>query len=305
MADNGAPTPRHALGPHVVGTRVVVRRLLPGETGPTGGPAMTDVLGVCESWADGVAAVRREDGSVVAIPTRDIVSGKPVPPRPSVRMRVSPRDAEAHARPLWPRVERTPLGGWELRTDPAPVDRLRKRANSCLALGEPGLPFAEAEARIREFYAARDRTPLAQVEAGSSEEDAFAAAGWRRLPYGEAELRLAALTTVRRSLPRGSDPEAEVAEDGPRVVATIGDWALGHAALDDDWLGVHEMATDPGHRRQGLARRVLAALAEWGAEQGASTLWLHVETDNAPALALYGSLGLRSHHTCRYYAAPD
>ncbi len=46
---------RHTLGPHVVGQRVVVRRVLPGETGPSGGPALTDVLGVCESWSAGVA----------------------------------------------------------------------------------------------------------------------------------------------------------------------------------------------------------------------------------------------------------
>jgi hypothetical protein len=71
------------LGPAQVGSRVVVRRILRGEVGPTGGPAFTDVLGVMESWADGVTTVRRADGSVVSIRTADIVSGKPVPPRPS------------------------------------------------------------------------------------------------------------------------------------------------------------------------------------------------------------------------------
>src|SRR6476659_7593329 len=203
MEREDAPTGRHALGPHVVGMRVVVRRVLPGETGPSGGPAMPDVLGVCEAWGDGVATLRRDDGTVVEIATRDIVSGKPVPPRPSARMRVTPREAEGHAAPLWPQVERVALGDWELRTDPHPVDRLRKRANSCLAMGDPGLPFEDADRQIRAFYTARDRPPLAQVEAGSAEEAAFVAAGWRLLPYGEAELLLAALTTVRRALPRG------------------------------------------------------------------------------------------------------
>jgi hypothetical protein len=46
---------------------------------------MTDVLGVCESWGDGRCVVRREDGSTVEIATADIVSGKPVPPRPPRR----------------------------------------------------------------------------------------------------------------------------------------------------------------------------------------------------------------------------
>ena len=71
----------------MVGRRVVVRRLLRGETGPTGGPAMTDVLGTCEAWADGVVRVRREDGTLAEIPIADIVSGKPVPPRPPRRPR--------------------------------------------------------------------------------------------------------------------------------------------------------------------------------------------------------------------------
>jgi hypothetical protein len=48
---------------------------------------MTDVLGTCESWEHGVVRVRREDGTVVEIATADIVSGKPVPPRPVRRPR--------------------------------------------------------------------------------------------------------------------------------------------------------------------------------------------------------------------------
>ncbi len=229
MEREGAPTGRHALGPHVVGMRVVVRRVLPGETGPTGGPAMTDVLGVCEAWGDGVATLRRDDGTVVEIATRDIVSGKPVPPRPSARMRVTPREAEGHAAPLWPQVERVALGEWELRTDPAPVDRLRKRANSCLAMGEPDRPFDAAAEAIRSFYATRDREALVQVLVTSAEEEAFRAAGWRLVVPGEAELRLASLATTRRGLPRGDD--AELTEDGPRVRAVVGH-SRGDAALD-------------------------------------------------------------------------
>jgi N-acetylglutamate synthase len=177
MEREDAPTGRHALGPHVVGMRVVVRRVLPGKTGPSGGPAMTDVLGVCEAWGDGVATLRRDDGTVVEIATRDIVSGKPVPQRPSARMRVTPREAEGHAAPLWPQVERVALGEWELRTDPAPVDRLRKRANSCLAMGEPDRLFDAAAEAIRSFYATRGREALVQVLVASAEEEAFRAAG--------------------------------------------------------------------------------------------------------------------------------
>ena len=68
-----------------MGHRVVVRRLLPGETGPTGGPALTDATGICESWTDGVVTLRREDGTLLEIRTDDIVAGKQIPPRPPRR----------------------------------------------------------------------------------------------------------------------------------------------------------------------------------------------------------------------------
>ncbi len=50
--------------------------------------------------------------------------------------------------------------------------------------------------------------------------------------------------------------------------------------------------------------RALAGLLDWGASQGATTVWLHVETDNHAALALYGRLGLSAHHELRYLRAP-
>jgi len=77
----------HRLGPDVVGRRVVVRRLVPGEIGPTGGPAFTDVLGVCEAWGEASIVVRPDSGDPVTIPLELIVSGKPVPPRRSPRPR--------------------------------------------------------------------------------------------------------------------------------------------------------------------------------------------------------------------------
>ena len=272
------------------GMRVVVRRVLPGETGPTGGPAMTDVLGVCESWGDGVATLRRDDGTVVEIATRDIVSGKPVPPRPSARMRVTPREAEGHAAPLWPQVERVALGEWELRTDPAPVDRLRKRANSCLAMGEPDRPFDAAAEAIRSFYASATgrRSPRCSWARPRRRRSSRPAGGWWSRARPSSGWR-----AWRR--PGAGSAEADDAEalSSPRTVRGCGPWS-GHATRGRRarrcWLGVHGMVTDPSYRRQGLARRVLAALAEWGAEQGATTLWLHVETDNAPAdRALRGS----------------
>jgi ribosomal protein S18 acetylase RimI-like enzyme len=267
---------------------------------------MTDVLGVCTSWRDGVCTVQPEAGAAVAIPLADIVTGKPVPPRASVRQRVPARDAERHSLPMWPQVERAALGEWELRTDPAPVGRLLKRANSCLAFGDPGLPVEEAAAAVRSFYAARGRDALVQVERDSIVDAAFADLGWQAVPGGEAHFMLTSLAHASRLA--GDDLDVDMEEDGPRlrVVRRVdgAEVGSGRAALDGDWLGVHDLEVVPAHRGQRHATAMMAALLEWGAEQGASTVWLHVETDNDAALALYAGLGFRIHHTDRYRVAP-
>lgn len=304
MENEGRPheTGQHLLGPHVVGQRVVIRRVVPGERGPTGGPAMTDLLGECIGWADGVATVRPESGPAVDIPISDIVSGKPVPPRPSIRQRVSVAEAEAHTAGLFPDVETAPVGAWTLRCQPAPQSRLRRRANSCLAVVDPGLPPATAADQVQAFYAARSRTPYLHVEADSDVEVALLDLGWTAVPTGDAEFMLASLARVRRHLAR--DADAELTISGDRATAAIGDGCdpLGEAqaVLDGDWLGMHDLAVDPGHRRRGHATNLVAAILEWGAEQGATNVWLHVETDNDAARALYEGLGFLPHHRMRY-----
>jgi hypothetical protein len=75
------------LGPHCVGRRVVVRRVVAGRTGPSGGPELTDVLGVMESWDGLTTSVRTASGELVTIAIADIVAGKPVPPPPASRRR--------------------------------------------------------------------------------------------------------------------------------------------------------------------------------------------------------------------------
>ncbi|GAA2155507.1 hypothetical protein GCM10009844_42690 [Nocardioides koreensis] len=294
----------------MVGVRVVVRRVLPGETGPSGGPAMTDVLGICTAWGEGPSGegycvIAPETGDPVEIRLADIVSGKPVPPRPSVRHRVSTRAAEQHTINLWPRLETEPLGEWVLRHDPAPVGRLRKRASSCLAIGDPGVDLAEATDRVRTFYEARDRRVLAQVEHGSEVDDALVAAGWAPVPDGDAHFLIASLARALRSArAAGTGDEPRLTEDDDHALVELGDVAAGRATLDGDWLGLHSLTVEESHRRRGLGTTVLAALLDWGAERGATTAWLHVEVDNAPALAMYERLGFRVHHTCRYLT-PD
>jgi N-acetylglutamate synthase len=68
-----------------VGHRVVVRRVLPGERGPSGGPAYADVVGELLSFDDTHLRVRRRDGETVQVARADVVAGKRVPPAPPPR----------------------------------------------------------------------------------------------------------------------------------------------------------------------------------------------------------------------------
>lgn len=284
----------------------MVRRLVHGQTGPTGGPAFTDLLGICTAWGPTSMTVAPAGAAPMEILLADIVSGKPVPPRPSHLMRVSARDAELHTLVLWPGLETEPLGEWVLRTDPAPTGRLLKRANSCLALGSPGRPLATAVADVLAFYAARDRAPMMQVEAGAEVEAALLADGWAPLGRGEASFQAAPLSKLHRLLRATATPVTpDVVTGDDTVTVTLPDAdeariAAGTAVLDGEWLAVHGLTVDERHRRRGLATAVMAELVEWGAEQGARTVWLHVETDNAPGMALYDRLGFSEHHVVRY-----
>jgi N-acetylglutamate synthase len=283
------------LGPHVVGQRVVVRRVLRGETGPSGGPALTDLLGTCVSWADGTCVVQPETGPAVAIALADIVSGKPVPPRPSPRHRVTPAEAQRRALALFPDVSTEPLGDWLLRHSPGSPAR---RANSVLAMGPSGV--ADGYDRAVGFYSARTGRPIAAVLPDSAEDALFRGHGWVA-ESNEADT-LFQLASVSGAL-RGLDvPEATYDGDGDLVTIRIGDRASGVAAYADDWVGFRGIQVAPEHRRQGLGLAIMAALLEWGAERGATTAYLQVLGDNAPALALYERLGFVTHHAYRYLA---
>jgi ribosomal protein S18 acetylase RimI-like enzyme len=144
---------------------------------------------------------------------------------------------------------------------------------------------------------------MVQVETGSDVERWFADAGWSVVPGGDSHFLIGSLSRSRRLLSGRAAAEATLVVDGDRARASVDDLAHGQAGLDGDWLGLHGLYVDPDARRQGLATAVLAALLEWGAEHGATTVWLHVETDNAPAIALYESVGLTVHHGCRYLAS--
>ncbi len=329
-----APT---SLGPACVGLRVVVRHLLPGETGPSGGPRMTDVLGVMESWGAGLTRIRTE-GGVVEVALDTIVSGKPVPPKPSVRLREPLATMERRATQDWPPEESEPLGEWLLRA----AGGYSRRANSALALGDPGLPPAQALRRVEGWYAERGLPALVQTVPTEPVAEQVAAEGWT--PFSDDVLfQVSGVAAVLRTLEEHAPGAAEVADrvafddavdgtwwvadhdppfsshvravlTGPAEVALARLEAGGevvargrgvlNAAGSDVRLGLSTLWTRPDLRGRGLGSGVLRALLEWAAEGGATSAYLQVEVGNTRAVELYERLGFLTHHTYRYLRSP-
>ena len=79
--------------------------------------------------------------------------------------------------------------------------------------------------------------------------------------------------------------------DEEKIVAT------GLGILDRDYIGVYAINVDAGHRRRGLARKIVETLLEEGKKAGARRAYLQVVADNDPAIRLYEDLGFSPAYT--------
>lgn len=194
-----------------VGKRVSIRRLVKAEDDAR---RFTDTVGVLTSWSGGVLKITRRDGETVRIAETSLVAGKVVPPAPARRRGPSAhwRELDRVAARAWPPVVSERLGDWELRW----AGGFTRRANSVLALGDPGIPLDEALRQVVAWYAERGLPAYIQLSTGAEgtqEQLAaeLAARGWTR--EVSAQLRTAALAAVAdraesaiRQAPGGGTP---------------------------------------------------------------------------------------------------
>lgn len=76
--------------------------------------------------------------------------------------------------------------------------------------------------------------------------------------------------------------------------------AVARGASSQGWTGVTAMEVGAAHRRQGLARLVLARLSGWAVDRGDASMYLQVAEANAGARALYEAAGFAVHHAYHY-----
>jgi ribosomal protein S18 acetylase RimI-like enzyme len=80
--------------------------------------------------------------------------------------------------------------------------------------------------------------------------------------------------------------------------------ACGQMATEAELVGLYDVFTAPEVRGQGLARRLCCTLLAQAGAAGAKIAYLQVETDNAPARAIYHRLGFDDAYSY-HYRAPD
>ena len=68
----------------------------------------------------------------------------------------------------------------------------------------------------------------------------------------------------------------------------IVEWA---GPAEDVYGYIQTLEVLPEHRRRGIARELLARVEDSAREAGALSIWLHVDTENTPALQLYKAHG--------------
>jgi GNAT superfamily N-acetyltransferase len=90
---------------------------------------------------------------------------------------------------------------------------------------------------------------------------------------------------------------ASVRENGRALAVGVGAFGFG-------WMSVHGMRTDLARRGEGLARRILAGLAEAALARGMHRIALQVEEGNAAARALYRRAGFEAVWRYRYWTRP-
>ncbi|MFI6942157.1 GNAT family N-acetyltransferase [Streptomyces sp. NPDC050418] len=315
-----------------VGKRVSVRALT--ETG-TPGEKFTDTVGVLTSWNDDVLLITRRDGTPVHIAESALVAGKVVPPAPARRRGPAASFAEL-ARVTsrgWQPVESEALGEWELRY----ADGFTRRANSVLALGDPGVPLDEALSVVRAWYAERGLHADIQTSTGAEGTHELLCAqleerGWAQhtpaqvwigalAPLDDADADVSAVHLSRtcdedwmrryQRFGEGTPAVLKVLHNGPSVwfasvpSADGSPAAIGRCVIDGRWAGFMAVEVAPEHRRKGLATAVMTALARQALGEGASAGWLQVESGNEAAQAMYGRMGFAPHHHYHFHRAPD
>ncbi|GAB3858568.1 GNAT family N-acetyltransferase [Micromonospora andamanensis] len=315
-----------------LGHRIVVRR----RVGVRGGrPVYSDALGELVELTETHLTLTTRQGRL-RVPIAEVHRAKRVPAarRPTAAAMV---ELELAADEAWPAPVRARLGDWLLRA----ADGWTGRANSALPVGDPDRPLPAAVDAVQRWYAGHGQpamvnTPLPLAAPVGTELDRR---GWHSRP--PVLVQTVPLATLVPAVPAdacdvvgavelATAPSADwlavaagrkggLPDAARHVLTAVDQVRFAHVYVDGTlvavgrgtvtgrgrWLGLCLIEVLPAARRQGLAARLIRALADWATGAGATDAFLQVEQSNAGAVALYRKLGFTTHHTYLTRVAPQ
>lgn len=223
----------------------------------------------------------------------------------------------------WPAARHAQAGGFALR--------LSEGAGSRVAAATLAAPFeaADPEAAIAAMHEAGQRALFLVPDGAKALDDALAARGLQiedetvsyRAPLAALAAEVPPVTAFAHwpALQIARDIWAETGIGAARqaimarveapktcILGRIDDRAAGAAfvAIAGDTAMLHALTVLPEKQRKGLARAMLHEAVRWARAEGARQLALVVRADNAPACALYESLGMGRGPGYHYRAEP-
>jgi ribosomal protein S18 acetylase RimI-like enzyme len=247
-------------------------------------------------------------------------------------MAISTSELERAAAAGWRAPQEASLGDWLLRA----AAGFTGRANSALAIGDPGVPLAVAIEHVHDWYAERDLPAMVAVPFPVGQPQASAVDRYLD-ERGWPVARGAIVMTADPAMIAGTADAAEVAIDPEpdqgwlalyryrdakpppisRQLLMSAPWqafasirenastvAVGRVAVAGDWAGLTAVEVDPAHRRRGYGLAITAALVTAATSRGAAGLYLQVADGNAAARALYHQVGFTDHHGYHYRVGP-
>jgi GNAT superfamily N-acetyltransferase len=217
---------------------VVVRRRI-------GNGRVADVLGELLAWDEAgerTARIRSRHGEVV-VPLADVVAGKPVPPAPVRRgaphTAISWQGLQDVAADGWRPLELEWLGavgqGWRLRA----ADGFTGRANSVLAVGDPGMPLEQAVQAAEAWYAERGLPARFALAWPLTDRDSKLDVLLAERGYVVDTPTLVMSGAVRQVLASANHPGGGGFESGASTVLPSGLELTRADEPDDGWLSVY------------------------------------------------------------------
>ena len=215
----------------------------------------------------------------------------------------------------WPAAETHLFDGWRLRRSGGGTKRTNS-ANPTPDASEGSHIIAEAE----RFFHAHGQPCIFRIPTiADALDEKLAEAGYRRegetltlltnditVPEGRHPVTLAAnpvpdWLTARHRMNASSQGDQDIYDrtldliTSPRCFAAVHHEseiaAVAYGVIHDGFLVLESVVTDKRLRNQGLGRSVVSALMGWAESAGTKQACLQVVADNAPAIALYRSLG--------------